>query len=181
MRRHGKRYGCSLGNEALFHSIRLTMKPTNVTRLLDAHQVDYHVQELPKRKLSAKETAELLDIPESDVCKTIVATRKSGGKPILVVVPGDKEVDLKSLARVLGEKKVGIATQKNAESLTGLKAGGISPLALIKRGFQVVIDSSVEDKDYISVSAGKWGLCLSLPPASLAELTCAQFAPVCTS
>lgn len=181
MRRHGKRYDCWLGNEGLLHLIALSMKPTNVTRLLDAHQIDYHLQELPERKLSAKETAELLDIPENDVCKTIVATRKSGGKPLLVVIPGDKEVDTKSLARVLGEKKVQIATQKSAESLTGLKTGGISPLALIKRKFQVVIDSSVEDKDYISISAGKWGLCISLPPHSLAELTNAQYGSVCTN
>ena len=122
----------------------------------------------------------MLDIPESDICKTIVVTSKSGGKPILVVVPGDKEVNVKSLARVLGEKKVQIATQRNAESLTGLKAGGISPLALIKRGFEVVIDKSVEDKDYISISAGKWGLCINLPPNSLMELTNAQYASVCS-
>ena len=155
------------------------MKPTNVTRFLDAQQVDYHLQELPERKLSAKETAEILGVPESDICKTIVATRKSGGKPLLIVVPGDREVDTKLLARAVGEKKVLITSQRNAERLTGLQAGGISPLALIKRGFQVVIDENVKGKEYISVSAGKWGLCISLPPSSLAELTNAEFANVC--
>ena len=77
------------------------------------------------------------------VYKTIVITRTSG-KPILAVIPGPNRVDLKLLAAALGEKKVTLPTEREAEALTGLQAGGISPLALVGKGFQVLIDSAAQ-------------------------------------
>ena len=115
------------------------MKPNNVTRLLDSHKITYTAFELPAEKLGALEAAGHLGVDPAQVYKTIVTTREGKGKPILAVVPGPLEVDLKKLARAVGEKKVSLPTEREAEGLTGLQAGGISPLALINRGFQVII------------------------------------------
>jgi Cys-tRNA(Pro)/Cys-tRNA(Cys) deacylase len=62
--------------------------------------------------------------------------------------------------------------------LTGLQAGGISPLALINRGFQVVIDSSAQNYAEIHVSGGQRGLNIRLPVADLIRLTKARLASV---
>ena len=43
------------------------------------------------------------------------------------MIPGDSELHLKQLAHALREKKLRMATQREAEALTGLKVGGISP------------------------------------------------------
>jgi len=88
-------------------------------------------------------------------------------------------VDLKSLAASLGEKKVYLPTEREAEQLTGLQAGGISPLALINRGFQVVIDSSAKNYSAIHVSGGQRGLNIKLPVADLIKLTKARVASIC--
>jgi len=157
------------------------MKPTNITRLLDSQGIDYTAFELPPEKLGALETARLLDVPIDTVYKSIVLTRKGKGKTILAVVPGNLEVNLKAVAQVLGEKKVIKATERDAERLTGLQAGGISPLALIKRGFQVVIHSSARTQDRIHISGGKRGLNIQLSPLALAKLTDASFADICTA
>jgi Cys-tRNA(Pro)/Cys-tRNA(Cys) deacylase len=103
------------------------MKPTNVTRLLDARGIPYTAFELPAEKYGALETARLLNTPPEQVYKTIVVTREGKGKPVLAVIPAPCEVDLKALARALGEKKVHLPTEREAEHLTGLQAGGISP------------------------------------------------------
>jgi Cys-tRNA(Pro)/Cys-tRNA(Cys) deacylase len=87
-------------------------------------------------------------------------------------------VDLKLLAAALGEKKVYLPTEREAEQLTGLQAGGISPLALINKGFQVVIDSSAQNYGEIHVSGGQRGLNIKLPVPDLAKLTNARFAKV---
>jgi Cys-tRNA(Pro)/Cys-tRNA(Cys) deacylase len=87
-------------------------------------------------------------------------------------------VDLKQLAVALGEKKVTLPTEREAEELTGLQAGGISPLALINKGFQVWIDSSAQDLAEIHVSGGQRGLNIKIPVADLARLTGARFAAV---
>ncbi|PIV28795.1 MAG: Cys-tRNA(Pro) deacylase, partial [Anaerolineae bacterium CG03_land_8_20_14_0_80_58_20] len=110
--------------------------------------------------------------------KTIVLTRERPRKPLLVVVPGPREVDLKLLAAALGEKKVTLPSEREAESLTGLQAGGISPLALINKGFQVVIDSSAQALGEIHISGGQRGLNIKLPVEALAKLTNARFVEV---
>ena len=154
------------------------MKPNNVTRLLDQRKIAYTAFELPAEKLGALEAAQYLGVAPSLVYKTIVVTREGKGKPILAVVPGDLEVDLKALASALGEKKVYLPTEHEAERLTGLQAGGISPLALINKGFQVIVDASAQALPEIYVSGGQRGLDIRLAPSALALLTNARFAVV---
>jgi len=154
------------------------MHPNNVTRMLDAQKIPYTAHDLPPEKIGAVEAAEILGVLPELVYKTIVILRDKPGKPILAVIAGPDEVDLKALAKALGEKKVALATEREAERLTGLLAGGISPLALINKGFQVVLDMSAEQFDEIYVSGGQRGLDIRLPVPSLVSLTHAMIAPI---
>jgi Cys-tRNA(Pro)/Cys-tRNA(Cys) deacylase len=149
----------------------------NVTRFLDARKVSYTAHELPAEKLGAVEAAHHMGVPEAQVFKTIV-TRREKGKPVLVVTPGTQIVDLKLLAAFLGEKKMSLPSEREAEGLTGLQAGGISPLALINKGFQVVIDSAAQEYEQIYISGGQRGLNIKLSVSDLARLTNARFASV---
>jgi len=149
----------------------------NVTRLLDARKIAYQAFELPAEKLGARQTARLLSVDPELVYKTIVVARPKG-KPILAVIPGPNRVDLKLLAAAVGEKKLVLPTEREAEALTGLQAGGISPLALVNKGFQVVLDAAAEARSEIHVSGGQRGLNLRLPVHALVELTHARFAAV---
>ena len=164
------------------------MTANNVTRFLDSKKVPYKVFELPAEKRGARETARLLGVDPELVYKTIVVIRPGlglspsgglspkGGKPILAVIPGPNRVDLKLLAAALGEKKLSLPTEREAEKLTGLQAGGISPLSLINKGFQVVIDAAAQKRPEIHVSGGQRDLNIRLPVKSLGELTRARFA-----
>jgi Cys-tRNA(Pro)/Cys-tRNA(Cys) deacylase len=152
------------------------MKPNNVTRLLDSHKIPYTAFEFPPEKLGADEVARLLDVMPEQVFKTIVVAREGKGKPILAVTSGPSEVDLKALAKAVGEKKLVLPTEREAERLTGLQAGGISPLALLNRGFQVVIDETAQLFDEIYISGGQRGLDILLPVQALVELTNAIYA-----
>jgi Cys-tRNA(Pro)/Cys-tRNA(Cys) deacylase len=154
------------------------MKPNNVTRMLDARKIPYTAFELPNEKIGAIEAAQYLGVPPDLVYKTIVIVREGKGKPILAVIPGPHEVDLKALAKVLGEKKVSLPTEREAERLTGLQAGGISPLALLQRGFQVVLDESARQYSEIYISGGQRGLNIRLPVEALVSLTGAQLAKI---
>ena len=154
------------------------MKPTNITRLLDARKIPYTAFELSPEKHGALETASLLNVPAELVYKTIVVIREGKGRPILAVVPGPREVDLKALAKVLNEKKLHLPTEREAEQITGLQAGGISPLALINKGFQVVLDASAQGHEEIHVSGGQRGLNIRLGVDDLVKLTSAREAPI---
>jgi len=150
----------------------------NVTRFLDQRRIRYEAFELPSEKLGARETAGLLGTDPAIVFKTIVVTRDKPKKPLLVVVPGDSVVDLKLVAAAVGEKKVSLPTEREAEALTGLQAGGISPLALLNRGFQVIIDASAGSHPEIHVSGGQRGLNIKINVDDLQKLTNARLASV---
>jgi Cys-tRNA(Pro)/Cys-tRNA(Cys) deacylase len=146
------------------------MVKNNITRLLDSRKISYTAFELPAEKLGALETARHLGVPPEQVFKTIVVAREGKGKPILAIVPGSGEVDLKALARAVGERKLHLHTEGEAEKLTGMQAGGISPLALLNRGFQMVLDSSAELYESIHISGGQRGLNIYLPVRALVEM-----------
>jgi Cys-tRNA(Pro)/Cys-tRNA(Cys) deacylase len=156
------------------------MISNNVTRLLDSKKIPYQVFNLPVEKLGAEEAAKEMGVPLNEVYKSIIIKREKTGKPLIAVTPGDREVDLKLLAIAVGEKKVLLPTQSEAEKMTGLKAGGISPLALINRGFQVIIDTAATSYTHIHISGGQLGLNIRVPVKSLVELTHARIANITT-
>lgn len=150
----------------------------NVTRMLDAKKISYQAHALPEKKLGAVEAAMHLGVSPAQVYKTIVAIRSTPGKPILGVIPGDTELDLKQLAATLGEKKIKLASHNQAEELTGLQTGGISPLALINKGFQVMLDQKALQNKTVFISGGQRGLNIELSPQDLIKLTNARTAPL---
>ncbi len=156
------------------------MPANNITRMLEAKKIPYQAFELPSEKLGAEETARILNLPVEQVFKTIVVAREGTGKPILAVVPGNAQVDLKALAKALGEKKLRLPTEHEAERLTGLQPGGISPLALINKGFQVVLDAAAAQFEAIHISGGQRGLNIRLPVEAIARLTNARRAAIST-
>lgn len=151
----------------------------NITRFLDSRKIAYRALETPVEKLGAVEAAQFLGVPAETVFKTIVVIREKPKKPVLAVVPGPCSVDLKRLAAALGEKKVHLPTEREAEQLTGLQAGGISPLALIHKGFQVVVDSSAQKHGEIHISGGQRGINIRLAASDLVKLTNARLAAIC--
>ncbi len=154
------------------------MIKNNVTRMLESRGIAFQAFELPNEKLSAMEAASYLGVDPTKVFKTIIIIREMRGKPVLAMVPAPREVDSKSLARALGEKKVNIASQKQAEKITGLQTGGISPLALLNRRFQVVVDISAQSHEEIYISGGQRGLNICLATAELVNLTDADMAAI---
>ncbi len=150
----------------------------NSMRLLDSRGVAYVSKSYdPAGEFhSATDAAQLIGAPQETVYKTLVVLREPSqkGKPILVMVRSDREVDLKVLAKALGEKRLRMATQKEAESLTGLQVGGISALALMNRGFEMCIDESALALEQIHVSAGQRGVDLQLAVTDLVAVTRAK-------
>ena len=67
-----------------------------------------------------------------------------------------------------------MASHRDAERYTGLKVGGISALALLGRGFGVLIEESATGFDDVLVSAGQRGFDVKLKVADLMVLTGAR-------
>jgi Cys-tRNA(Pro)/Cys-tRNA(Cys) deacylase len=124
------------------------MRKTNAMRALDARKIPYETLTFSDDIRSADGVAATLGIPEAEAFKTLVVVPETrGAKPMLVMLPASTELDLRKFARAVGEKSVRMATQREAEQLTGLKVGGISALALIGKPFTVYLDASAAALD----------------------------------
>ena len=149
---------------------------TMAMRALDTRKIAYQVRQFPEMLHDAKLVADALAMPPSQVFKTLVLVCEGASttRPLLVMVPADQEIDLRQLARAMRVKSVRMASQKQAETLTGLKVGGISALALLNRPFDVYLDESALMYEQICVSGGQRGVDLQLCVSDLQQVTNAQ-------
>jgi Cys-tRNA(Pro)/Cys-tRNA(Cys) deacylase len=148
----------------------------NSTRLLNQRRIPFIVHEFPDSIRSADEVAAQVGIPPDQVYKTLVVLKSQPrAKPLLIMIAADRQLDLKKVAKAVGEKKVQMATHQEAEKLTGLQVGGISALALLNRGFEIYLDQPAQALDKILVSAGQRGVDLELAVADLVKVTTARW------
>jgi Cys-tRNA(Pro)/Cys-tRNA(Cys) deacylase len=151
----------------------MVKEKTNAMRALEARKIPYQVFTFSPEIHSATGVADAVGLPYDQVYKTLVALRPEG-KPMLIMIAGDQELDLKQVASAVSEKKVRMASHNEAEALTGLQVGGISALALLNRPFEVFIDRSATELAHILISAGKRGINLRVPVADLIRVTRAR-------
>jgi Cys-tRNA(Pro)/Cys-tRNA(Cys) deacylase len=71
-----------------------------------------------------------------------------------------------------------MASQRDAERLTGLEKGGISPLALLDRGWPVIVDETIILFDQVEISAGKVGAGVIVEVAGLLRVLAARQADI---
>ena len=146
------------------------MIKNNIIRLLESRNARFKSIELPVEKLSAIETASFLKVPVENVFKSIVIQGEKKGKPILAIVPGSMEVDINKLAKLVEQKRLHIPSEREVEQLTGLQVGGISPLALMNKGFTMILDLSARQYEDIHISGGQRGLNLLINVEDLITL-----------
>jgi Cys-tRNA(Pro)/Cys-tRNA(Cys) deacylase len=153
-------------------------RKTQAIRLLESKGIDHRVTtyDASGEFHTGEEAAALVGAPADSVYKTLVVVREAQPKKaILVLIPVADQLDLKAVAAAVGEKKVRMATQREAERMTGLQVGGISALALTAKNFPVLIDDRAKSLDRIHVSAGARGMDVELSVDDLASVTSARY------
>ncbi|MGE0750798.1 MAG: Cys-tRNA(Pro) deacylase [Variibacter sp.] len=121
------------------------------------HQYDYD-PDAPRIGLQA---AEALGIAPERLFKTLMA--KAGAEIVCVLLPSDRELNLKRFAAALGVKDTAMLAPAEAERITGYRIGGISPLGQ-RRRVRVFIDESAKAHATILVNGGKRGLQIEIAP-----------------
>ena len=146
------------------------MKKTNAIRILDRHNVAYQIIELLSSEAygSALETAEKNGLEAARIFKTLVTIGDQTGI-IVALVSGDKQLDLKALAKITGNKKMTLLPLKELTPTTGYLRGGCSPLGM-KKDYPVILDQAAEDFDQIYVNAGKRGFLMQLAASDLIRI-----------
>jgi Cys-tRNA(Pro)/Cys-tRNA(Cys) deacylase len=151
---------------------------TNAARLLDRAKIAYELipYTVDENNLAATHVAEELGEDIASVFKTLILKGDRTGY-FVCVIPGDKEVDLKSAARVSGNKSCDLIPMKELLPTTGYIRGGCSPIGM-KRPFPTFIHATALDFDRIYISAGVRGLQIAIHPQTLIDYVGATVADV---
>ena len=112
------------------------------------------------------QAARELGLDEHRIVKTIVL-KNAAGRPLIMLMHGDREISTKNLARALGEKSVELCERAEAERHSGYHCGGTSPFGFRRPGVPVYAQSSIFDLDWICINGGQRGFFVTIDPALL--------------
>ena len=135
--------------------------------VLEHEQVVAELLDLGVPMTTADAAAEQLGIPVGSIFKSLVLVTDTG-EVVVVVLAGDKRVDLKAVARVLGCKRLSFASPQVALEETGYPAGGTPPLGY-PRPLRVLLDESVFQYAEGYCGGGRPQLLLRIRPQELAR------------
>jgi Cys-tRNA(Pro) deacylase len=136
---------------------------------LKAQEADFTLHTYPyEERGGTKRASGKLGVDEHRVIKTLVMEDEAG-KPLIILMHGDKEVSTKSLARAIGVKSVSPCNPAVAERHTGYKVGGTSPFGT-KKVMPVFMEKTVAGLPEIFINAGSRGLLAQMPSAELIRI-----------
>jgi len=109
-----------------------------------------------------------LGVAEHDVVKTLVM-QDEAGRPLLVLMHGDRKVSTKNLARQAGVKRVEPCRPDVAQRHSGYQIGGTSPFGT-KKALRVYLERSVLERPKIYINGGRRGFLVGLAPGEIVRV-----------
>ena len=106
--------------------------------------------------------AQALGVPGSAVVKTLVMEDEDG-KPLVVLMHGDRTVSTKNLARQAGRKRVEPCKPEVAQRHSGYLVGGTSPFGT-RRRMPVYLERTILDEKKIYINGGRRGFLVGVQP-----------------
>ncbi len=142
---------------------------TPATRLLRERGVAYtehlyRYEEKGGTRVSARE----LGVDEHAVVKTLVMEDEEG-RPLVVLMHGDREVSTQALARQIGCRSIRICKPEVANRHSGYQVGGTSPLGT-RKAMPVHVERSILGLERIYVNGGSRGFLVGISPRDLAAI-----------
>jgi Cys-tRNA(Pro) deacylase len=101
-------------------------------------------------------SAQALGVPEREVVKTLVM-QDERGKPLIVLMHGDRKVSTKNLARQAGCKTIEPCRPEVAQRHSGYQVGGTSPFAT-RKPLPIYMERSISSLPAVYINGGRRGL-----------------------
>jgi prolyl-tRNA editing enzyme YbaK/EbsC (Cys-tRNA(Pro) deacylase) len=124
---------------------------------------------------TAQEAADALGVCVGQIAKSVIFKLRADERAVLVVTSGDRRVDEKKVAALVGP--VGRADAEFVKTRTGFSIGGVSPVAHLSPPV-TLIDRELFRFDAIWAAAGHPNGVFRLSPSQLEALTGAPVADV---
>src|SRR3954451_13370165 len=99
-----------------------------VTSYLREARAEVRVEEFPEGTPTAKDAARAVGCELGQIVKSLVFD--CGGRPVLVLVPGDRRADSDKIAKAAGSPFARIAGTEEVQDATGFEPGAVAPFPL---------------------------------------------------
>ena len=133
--------------------------------------MEARLEELESGTATAEDAARAAGCSLGQVVKSIVVV--CDGRPMVVLVPGDRRADLHKIAAAVGAAEARIARAAEVEQATGFAPGAVAPFPLPNVD-RVLIDQHLLSHKTVWIGAGSESHLAALDPAALARLANAQ-------
>jgi len=110
-------------------------------------------------------SAQSLGVSEHEVVKTLVM-QDEAGKPLIILMHGDRKVSTKNLARQAGVKRIEPCKPEAAQRHSGYQVGGTSPFGT-RKNLPVYLESSVLELPKIYINGGRRGFLVGIAPSEI--------------
>ena len=149
---------------------------TRAIQFLKQKKIPFEIVTYTHAARGAEFAAEATGYPLEMTVKTLVV--EIGHQQFaLVLMPGNKKLSMKRLAKTCGQKRATMADTKSAERLTGYLVGGISPFGT-RQKLPVVMDADIANYEKILINAGQRGKMILMSPADLQKILGCTPAPL---
>ena len=135
---------------------------TRASKYLKKKQIPFKTVEYKHEEKGAEFAARAIGFALEKTVKTLVADLGHDGY-VLALMPGDKHLSMKKLAKACHAKKAAMADIDTAQRLTGYWVGGISPFGT-QRKLPVVMEKTLLQYEQVAINAGQRGIMMLMKP-----------------
>lgn len=150
---------------------------TNAIRMVAAAKLPYDIIEYEVEgeigENFGENIAEKTGINKEQSFKTLVIRGEKKGI-VVACIPCNHEVDLKKIAKIIGDKKADMLHVKELLDITGYVRGSVSPIGMKKR-YPTFINKTALNYDWIVISGGMCGIALKIAPQNIQQITKCDF------
>lgn len=148
-----------------------------VIQLLDRNSISYRLLMLPKAAYTVDDVVRLAGVNVEEICKTMLIVSKDSTQSFIVVVPGNRKVNMKKLERIVG-KKLRFARLNEIKETTGYELGALPPYCHKKR-LATFVDADLMKQSRINFGTGIHNLGVEIRSQDLRKLTKFETLEIC--
>ena len=142
-----------------------------VAAFLREARVEARVEEFPDGTPTARAAAKAVGCELAQIVKSLVFD--CDGRPLVVLVPGDRRADTGKVATAAGCAALRVAAPEEVEAATGFPPGAVAPFPL-PRVERVLVERTLLAHDRVWVGAGSPRHMATLGASELVRLTRAR-------
>ena len=149
---------------------KLAKSATSVQEALNKLQLECEVLELPSSTRTASDASSSIGCNIAQIVKSLIFKTKKTEKPILILVSGPNQVDVKHIENYMGEK----ITKADADFVrkeTGFAIGGVPPVGHKNMIEFIYVDQDLLAFDKVWAAAGTPNAVFSIKSQDLLKVT----------